>query len=107
MLLNLGRRGPPDLKGWFGRGVAFLLGAGLVLQLWVMVRMVRGPGGFAGQTAAYPLPPGQMGRMAAEQSAVGIVAEPLLRQFLVPFEVASVVLLAAIVGAVVLAKRKI
>jgi NADH:ubiquinone oxidoreductase subunit 6 (subunit J) len=35
------------------------------------------------------------------------VAEPLLRQYLVPFEIASVVLLAAIVGAVVLAKRKI
>ncbi|HET7038859.1 MAG TPA: NADH-quinone oxidoreductase subunit J [Gemmatimonadales bacterium] len=107
MLLNLGRRGPPDLKGWFGRGVAFLLAAGLVLQFWVMVRLIGGPGGFAGQTAAYPLPPGQLGQLVAERGAVGFVAEPLLRQFLVPFEVASLVLLAAIVGAVVLAKRKI
>jgi len=37
---------------------------------------------------------------------VGAVANPLFDAYLVPFEIASVLLLAAIVGAVVLAKRK-
>jgi NADH-quinone oxidoreductase subunit J len=107
MLLNLGRSGPTDLKGWFGRGVAFLLAGGIGLQLWVMVGVLRRPDGFASQTAAFPLPEGHLRRLTAESGALGLVAEPLLRQYLVPFEVASVVLLAAIVGAVVLAKRKI
>jgi NADH-quinone oxidoreductase subunit J len=107
MLLNLGRSGPGDLKGWLGRAVAFLLAAGLGIQIWTLVRAVRTPDGFAGQTAAFPLPEGYLQRLSAERDALGLVAEPLLRQYLVPFEIASLVLLAAIVGAVVLAKRKI
>jgi NADH-quinone oxidoreductase subunit J len=38
---------------------------------------------------------------------VGSVAAPLFETYLIPFEIASVLLLAAIVGAVVLAKRKL
>jgi NADH-quinone oxidoreductase subunit J len=107
MLLNLGRSGPGDLKGWLGRIVAGLLGLGLGVQIWLMVSAVRGPEGFQGQTAAFALPDGYLASLAAERGAVPLVGEPLLRQYLVPFEIASVVLLAAIVGAVVLAKRKI
>ena len=45
--------------------------------------------------------------MAEAQGVVGLIAEPLFRGFLVPFEITSVLLLAAVVGAVVLAKRRI
>ena len=38
---------------------------------------------------------------------VGAIAEPLFRTYLVPFEITSILLLAAAVGAVVLAKRKL
>jgi NADH-quinone oxidoreductase subunit J len=38
---------------------------------------------------------------------VGAIAEPLFRAYLIPFEITSVLLLAAIIGAVVLAKKKI
>ena len=38
---------------------------------------------------------------------VGAVAQPLFQTYLVPFEITSILLLAAIVGAVVLAKRKV
>jgi NADH-quinone oxidoreductase subunit J len=107
MLLNLGRGGPSDLRGWLGRAVAVLLAGGLGLQIWVLVRAVRGPDGLQGQTAAFALPEGYLEGLATQRGALGVVAEPLLRQYLVPFEIASVVLLAAIVGAVVLAKRKI
>ena len=106
MLLNLGQRGPPDIRGWVGRGVALLLGAGLVLQLGVIARVVRADG-FDSQTAAYPLPAGELARLQETRGAVGLLADSLFRQYLIPFEVTSVLLLAAIVGAVVLAKRKI
>ena len=38
---------------------------------------------------------------------VGAVAAPLFQVYLIPFEITSILLLAAIVGAVVLAKRKV
>jgi NADH-quinone oxidoreductase subunit J len=41
------------------------------------------------------------------QGIIGAVANPLFDAYLIPFEIASVLLLAAIVGAVVLAKRKL
>jgi NADH-quinone oxidoreductase subunit J len=106
MLLNLGRGGPTDLRGWFGRVVALALAAGVAVQLWALFGAVR-HGGFAAETAAYPLPAGELARLQEARGAVGMVAEPLLHQYLVPFEITSVLLLAAIVGAVVLAKRKI
>ena len=43
----------------------------------------------------------------ASQGVVGAVAQPLFETYLVPFEITSVLLLAAIIGAVVLAKRRI
>jgi NADH-quinone oxidoreductase subunit J len=105
MLLNVGR-GPSDLRGWVGRGVAVLVGGGLLLQLGVLYRVIRSAG-FAGQTVAFPLPAGELQRVQEAQGAVGMIAGPLFRQYLIPFEITSVLLLAAIVGAVVLAKRKL
>ena len=53
-------------------------------------------------------PEGAAADLAAKsQGVVGAVAEPLFRTYLIPFEVTSILLLAAIVGAVVLAKRKL
>ena len=43
----------------------------------------------------------------AERGVVGAIAVPLFQQYLVPFEITSVLLLTAAVGAVVLAKRKL
>ena len=40
------------------------------------------------------------------QGAVGAIATPLFRDYLVPFEITSVLLLVALVGAVVLARRQ-
>ena len=42
-----------------------------------------------------------------ERGVPGDIAQPLFAQYLVPFELTSILLLAAIVGAVVLAKRRI
>ena len=98
MLLNLGRPGPPDLKGPVGLGVGVLL-AGLLLVQLLGLRQAAPPG--------LALAPGAVARAAAEQGMVPAVARPRFGAYLVPFEITSILLLAAIVGAVVLAKRKL
>jgi NADH-quinone oxidoreductase subunit J len=97
MLLNLGRAGPTDLKGPAGLGVGVLLAGLLLVQLLGLRRGSAPPG----------LVAGGMARAAAEQGMVPAVARPLFSTYLVPFEITSVLLLAAIVGAVVLAKRRL
>ena len=92
MLLNLGRAGPTDLKGPLGLGVGVLL-AGLLLVQLLVLRQAGPAGGPA--------------RTTAEQGMIPTVARPLFTTYLVPFEITSLLLLAAIVGAVVLAKRKL
>ncbi|PYO96084.1 MAG: NADH-quinone oxidoreductase [Gemmatimonadetes bacterium] len=99
MLLNLGRPGPTDLKGPMGLTVGVLLAGGLLVQLLGLRRAVPPPG--------LALAPGVIARAAAEQGMVPAVARPLFGTYLVPFEITSILLLAAIVGAVVLAKRKL
>ena len=93
MLLNLGH--PSDVGDTRGRAPRLAAGAvGLILlaELWVLWRQPQ-------PQAAPPAPPPDAG-------AVGAVAAPLFREYLLAFEVTSVLLLAAIVGAVVLARRR-
>ncbi len=113
MLLNLGRSAS-DIRGLPVRVIALLVGAGLLAQLVVLGQVT--PGGMAMTQgvvagAGSPMnafPAGQAGAAApAAQGVVGAIAEPLFRAYLVPFEITSVLLLAAAVGAVVLAKRKL
>jgi NADH-quinone oxidoreductase subunit J len=99
MLLNLGRPGPSDIKGPLGLGVAVLLGAALLFLLQPLTRTTL--------PSAITLPPGSVPALQQQQGIVGAVANPLFGAYLIPFELASVLLLAAIVGAVVLAKRKL
>jgi NADH-quinone oxidoreductase subunit J len=99
MLLNLGRQTTSDIKGPVGLAVGVVLAGVLGFQLGVL--RVAGP------PEAILLPPDAMARAAAEQGMVASVARPLFDAYLVPFEITSVLLLAAIVGAVVLAKRRL
>ena len=93
MLLNLGRAGPTDLKGPLGLGVGVFLAGLLLMQLLVLRQAGLAPGG--------PV------RTPLGQGMIPSVARPLFTVYLVPFEITSILLLAAIVGAVVLAKRKL
>lgn len=99
MLLNLGRGAPPDIKGGPGKLIATLLAGGLGLQL-VAVAGVPSPD-------AIRMPPGAMEALQREQGLVAVLGRSLYGDYLVPFEITSLLLLAAIVGAVVLAKRKL
>jgi NADH-quinone oxidoreductase subunit J len=99
MLLNLGRGAGQDRKGVIGLTIGVVLAGMLFVQLRFL------------WAAAPPdlirLPAGVMAQMQEQQGTVAAVAGPLYNAYLVPFEITSVLLLAAVVGAVVLAKRKL
>ena len=63
--------------------------------------------GHATPPDAIQLPAGTMAALQQQQGMVAVVAGPLFDAYLIPFEITSLLLLAAIVGAVVLAKRKL
>ena len=99
MLLNLGHDYRPDLRGggWIVLGS---VAAGLVG--WALAQAFSAEGAVAdlgGQQV--------IDASIRELGAVGAIAQPLFRDFLVPFEITSVLLLVAIIGAVVLAKRRV
>jgi NADH-quinone oxidoreductase subunit J len=99
MLLNLGRGTPTDMRGWAGRFVALALAVLLGVELWVLVRSPL--------AGAIQLPAGALSQVTQEHGVVGVISDSLFRTYMVPFEVTSILLLAAIVGAVVLAKRRL
>ena len=93
MLLNLGH--PSEIADLRGRGTRITAGlVGLAMLAEVLVLMK------APLPAMLPAP-------AAGANVTSAIAGPLFREYLLPFELTSVLLLAAIVGAVVLAKRRI
>lgn len=113
MLLNLGHA-PSDLRVWPMWLFAVMAVSALGATLLKLADYT--PGRLAEEVVGGPLGAdpaqvfGQGGavvRQMAEQGVVGAVAAPLFQHWLVPFELTSVLLLAAIVGAVVLAKRKL
>jgi len=99
MLLNLGGSGPSDRLGWIAGPVMFAVAGLLMAQLWVLGRLT--PPEALMRTSE------SVADLAETQGIVGMIGEPLFRVYVVPFEITSVLLLAAIVGAVVLAKRRL
>ncbi len=113
MLLNLSTV-TTDLRGPASLAAAVVLVGLLGIQLAALWRYT--PGRLAAEVAQSPaladpsalFAAGDLARREAlERGVVGGVAVPLFQSYLVPFEITSVLLLAAIVGAVVLAKRRI
>ena len=99
MLLHLGREQRGDMLGWVGAIVMLGVSALVGLELWVLLK--------SGPAPELVLPAGTLASAAEQQGAVGMIAVPLFRDFLIPFELTSILLLAAIVGAIVLAKRRL
>ncbi len=101
MLLNLGHDYQRDLRGGVWAILSFILSGGVA---WALVRTFRGWG--------VPLPEaapgsGPVAEALAERGIVGAIAQPLFTDYVVAFEVTGVLLTVAIVGAVVLAKRRV
>ena len=99
MLLNLGHVSEiADARGMGWKLAAGLVGLALLAQVFALTR-ARVP-------EALALPEGTVAEQVAEQGAIAPIAGPLFNEYLLAFEVTSVLLLAAVVGAVVLGKRK-
>ena len=98
MLLNLGHPSEiADIRGKWGKGAAVVLGLILLAEIAVVSGMRVKP--------EWILPRGEMDRLLAEKGAIGVVADPLFTNYLLAFELTSILLLIAIVGAVVLGRR--
>jgi NADH-quinone oxidoreductase subunit J len=99
MLLNLGHPAElADARGLWWKLAAGAVGIGLLSQILTLTR-TKVPEVLA-------LPEGTLAQQVATQGAIAPLAGPLFREYLLAFEVTSVLLLAAVVGAVVLGKRK-
>ncbi len=113
MLLNLGTtrsdlRGPPSVAA-----AVVIIGL-LLVELTTLWRYTpRRLAAELAQSPAYSDPAalfvaGEVARQeTVARGVIGAVAAPLFQVYLVPFEITSILLLTAIVGAVVLAKRRI
>ena len=100
MLLNLGHPSElNDIRGRWGRLAAGLLGLALVAELMALSR-----GGVAYNFSLPAAPKGEV--LAGPAGVIGPIAAPLFREYLLAFELTSVLLLVAIIGTVVLAKKR-
>jgi NADH-quinone oxidoreductase subunit J len=98
MLLNLGHPSEiADIRGKWGKGAAVVLGLILLAEIAAVSGTRVKP--------EWVLPRGEMDRLLAEKGAVGVVADPLFTHYLLAFELTSILLLIAIVGAVALGRR--
>lgn len=99
MLLNLGRDDElADFRGRWGRLAAGLVGLALLAQVMALARARLYPAVQVPSSPVFGAPP--------PRGAVGDIAAPLFTDHLLAFELTSILLLAAIVGAVVIGKRK-
>ena len=102
MLLNLGHEYKRDVKGGLWAILAFAVTGGLA---GVLVSQL----GRSLDSPAFQIGDGgtSVDAALAEHGAVGAIARPLFTDYVVPFELTGILLLVAIVGAIVLAKRKV
>ena len=99
MLLNLGEDYQGDLRGGIWAVLAFMASGALA---GFLARRFTGADGEIGA--------GEVARALdvalAEQGAIGVIARPLFTDYVVPFEISSILFLSAMVGAVVIGKKE-
>ena len=99
MLLNLGQGG--DVTDARGLGWKLTGGAVSLVMLAQIFALTR-----AKTPINLTLPEGFTARQVLQTGAIATVAGPLFNEYLLAFEVTSVLLLAAVVGAVILGKQR-
>ena len=99
MLLNLGH--PSEIADTRGKWPVFAASLIGVAMLSMIMSISRGR-----IAADFQVPAGFAAQQMEKYGAVGTVARPLFNEYLLAFELTSVLLLVAIAGAVVLGRRK-
>jgi NADH-quinone oxidoreductase subunit J len=94
MLLNLGD------ERWLREGMSYKKAIAVGLSAGLLTELI-----YILESAGSTMPPGNFGK-ATDLGTVESIGSQLFTVFLFPFEVTSILLLVAIVGALVLAKRK-
>ena len=100
MLLNLGNDYEPDLRSNLWKVLA---GGTSLVMVALLARMLDGGAMPLGDVAG----PAVMAAQVAEHGAVGVIGVPMFLDYAVHLQATGLLLLVAVVGAVVLAKRKI
>ncbi|HTE45100.1 MAG TPA: NADH-quinone oxidoreductase subunit J [Gemmatimonadaceae bacterium] len=99
MLLNLGRaEKTTDVRGLGWKLAGGALALVLIAQLFALTRSKT--------AGALTLPEGYAAQQVDQTGAIAPIAGPLFHEYLLAFEVTSILLLAAIVGAVLLGKQR-
>ena len=99
MLLNLGHPSEiADARGKWPVMVAALIGLALLAELMAV--------SVGDVTGKFQVPAGNAADELQKYGAVGSVARPLFNEYLLAFELTSILLLVAIAGAVVLGRRR-
>mgnify|MGYP003576448555 CR=1 FL=1 len=99
MLLNLGHASElEDARGKGWKIAAGLVGLALLAQVAALAR--------ARMPEALLLEPGAVAQQVEREGVIAPIARPLFTEYLLAFELTSVLLLTAIVGAVVLGRRR-
>jgi NADH-quinone oxidoreductase subunit J len=101
MLLNLGNDYEPDIRGTAWK----ILAGGAALLIVAFLGRVFG--GELPRPLGEVAGPQALATAQAGQGVVGMIAIPLYSTFMVPLQATAILLLVAVVGAVVLAKRKV
>ena len=99
MLLNLGQPSEiADIRNQKWRLIAGFVGLAMLAEMFVLTR--------SNGVAELTLPRDAAANAVIQSGAVGAIAMPLFTTYLLPFEITSVLLLAAIVGAVMIGKQR-
>jgi NADH-quinone oxidoreductase subunit J len=98
MLLNLGRGVGGDIRtaGW--KIFAGAVGIAILAEIFAVTK--------AKTAITLTLPAGFAAKQIEQTGAIAPIAAPLFNEYLLAFEVTSILLLAAVVGAVVLGKQR-
>ena len=97
MLLNLEKEKRIVTRNRLWKGVGILLGLALLVQIGAIFQKVL----LEGTKGSFP--PEKVASLGNTQ----VIAELLFTDYLLPFEITSVLLLVAIIGAIMLAKREV
>ncbi len=98
MLLNLGRGEIGDMRGLGWKLAGGAVGLAILAEVFALTK-ARTP-------VSLTLPQGFAFKQIEQSGALSPIAAPLFNEYLLAFEVTSILLLAAVVGAVVLGKQR-
>ena len=101
MLLNLGNDFEDDIRG---TGWKIMAGGAALLIIAFLGRVF---GGDLPRPLGTEAGPQLLATSTAENGVVGLIGVPLYTDFMVPLQATAILLLVSVVGAVVLAKRKV